>query len=106
MSHIFESAVLMKNNETQRKGLDTIFSIFIMTKIDLFLQNKSWMLLSPLTTNGSYSDKKYLMLLFPFHRNYSKIIINNGHSSTTPADAEESTVYKAMLQATLALMKN
>ena len=77
-----------------------------MTKIDSYLQNKSWMLLSPMTTIGSYSNNKLLMSLSPIHRNYPKIIINNGPKSATSADVEESTVYKAMLQTTLVLIKH
>ena len=46
MSHISESAVLMENNLTQPKGVDITFSLFVMTKIDLYLENKIWMLLS------------------------------------------------------------
>ena len=46
------------------------------------------------------------MPLFPIHRKYPEININNGPSSTTPADVEESTVYKAMPQSMLALIKH
>ena len=77
-----------------------------MTKIDSYLQNKSWMLLSPMTTMGSYSNKKLLMPLSPIHRNYPKVIINNGPNIATSADVEESIVYKAMLQSTLVLIKH
>ena len=77
-----------------------------MTKIDSYLQNKSWMLLSPMTTIGSYSNNKLLMPLSLIHKNYPKIIINNGPNSGTSADVEESTVYKAMLQSTLVLIKH
>ena len=52
MSHFSESAVLMENNLTLRKGVDITFSLFIMTKIELYLENKSWMLLSPMTAIG------------------------------------------------------
>ena len=78
MSHFSESAVLMENNLTPRKGVDITFSLFIMTKIELCLKNKSWMLLSPMATIGSYSENKLFMLLSPIRRNYPKIIINNG----------------------------
>ena len=105
MSDIHESAILIKNL-TQRKGHNTIFSLFIMTKIDSYLQNKSWMLLSPMTTFGSYSNNKLLMPLSPIHRNYPKIIINNSPNSATGVDVEESTVYKAMVQSTLVLIKH
>ena len=77
-----------------------------MTKIDSYLQNKSWMLLSPMTTIGSYSSNKLLMPLSPIHRNYPKIIVNNGPNGATSADVEESTVYKAMLQSTLVFIKH
>ena len=77
-----------------------------MTKIDSYQQNKSWMLLSPITTIGWYPDNKLLMPLSPIDRNYPKIIIIDRPSSTTPADVEESTVYKAMLQSMLALIKH
>ena len=85
---------------------DTIFCLFIMTKINSYLQNKSWMLLSPMTSIGSYSNNKLLMPLSPFHRNYPNIIINNGPNSATSVDVEESTVYKAMPQSTLAFIKH
>ena len=52
MSHFSESVVLMENNLTLRKGVDINFSLFIMTKIELHLENKSWMLLSLMTTIG------------------------------------------------------
>ena len=106
MSDIRKSAVLMKKAEHHGKGHDTIFSLFIMTKIDWYLQNKLWMLLSPMTTIGSYPNNKLLMPLSPIHRNYSKIITNNGPNGAIPADVEESTVYNAMLQSTLALLKH
>ena len=77
-----------------------------MIEIDSYLQNKSWMLLSPMTTIGSYSNKKLLMPLSPIHRKYRQIIINNGPNRATSADVEESTVYKAMLQSTLVLIKH
>ena len=64
------------------------------------------MLLSPMTTIGLYSNDKLLMPLPPIHRNYPKIIINNGPNSATSANVEESTVYKAMLQSTLVLIKH
>ena len=64
------------------------------------------MLLSPMTTIGSYSNNKLLMPLSPIHINYPKIIINGGPNSATPADVEESTVYKAILQFMLALIKH
>ena len=78
ISHISESAVLMENNLTQPKGVDIIFSLFNMTKIKLYLENKSWMLLSPVTTFGLYSENKLFLPLSPIRRNYSKININNG----------------------------
>ena len=77
-----------------------------MAKIDSYLQNKSWILLSPMATIGSYSNNKLLMPLSQIHRNYPKIIVNNGSNSATSADVEESTVYKAMLQSTLVLIKH
>ena len=77
MSHFGEIAVLMKNNLTLRKGVDITLSLFIMTKIEWCLKNKSWMLLSPMTTTGSYSENKLFMPLSPIRRNYPKIIINN-----------------------------
>ena len=49
-----------------------------MTKIELYLENKSWMLLSPMTTMGSYSENKLFVPLSPIRKNYPKIIINNG----------------------------
>ena len=78
MSHFGEFAVLMKNNFTLRKGIDITFSLFIMTKIELCLKNKSWMLLSPMTTTGSYSENKLFMPLSPIRKNYPKIVLNNG----------------------------
>ena len=78
ISHISESAVLVENNLTIRKGVDITFSLFIMNKIELYLKNKSWMLLSPIITTGSYSENKIFMPLSPIWRNYPKIIINNG----------------------------
>ena len=70
MSHIHESAVLMENNLTQRKGLDVIFSLLVMTKIDSYLKNKLGMLLSPMNKIGSYSKNKLFMPLSPICRNY------------------------------------
>ena len=96
----------MENNSTQRKGHETIFSLFIMTKIDSYLENKSWMLLSPMTTIGLYSENKLLMPLSAIRRNYLKIIINNGPDSGSAADVRQSTSYKAKLQSTLALIKH
>ena len=78
MSHFGEFAVPMENNLTLRKGVDITFSLFIMTKMELYLKNNSWMLLSPMTTSGSYSENKLFTPLSPIRRNYSKIIINNG----------------------------
>ena len=78
MSHFNESAVSMENHLTQRKGVDITVSLFIMTKIELYLKNKSWMLLSPIITTGSYSGNKLFMPLSPIRRSYPKIIINNG----------------------------
>ena len=60
MSHFSESAVLMKTNLTQRNGVDITFSLFIMTKIELSRENKLWILLSPMTTTGSKSEKLFL----------------------------------------------
>ena len=56
--------------------------------------------------NRLMPEKKLCMLLSPIHRNYLKIIINNGSSSDTTADAKESTDYQVMLQYTLALVKH
>ena len=78
MSHFGEFAILMKNNLTLRKGVDVTFSLFIMTKIELCLKNKSWVLLSPMTTTGLYSENKLFMPLSPIRRNYPKIVIYNG----------------------------
>ena len=77
MSHFSEYAVLMKNNLTLRKGVDITFSLFIMTKIELYLKNKSWMLLSPMTITGLYSENNLFVPLSPIRRNYPKVIINN-----------------------------
>ena len=68
----------MENNLKQPKGVDIIFSLFIMTKIKLYLENESWMLLSPVTTFGSYAENKLFVPLSPIRRNYPKININNG----------------------------
>ena len=38
MSDISQSPVLMENNTTE--GVDMTFSLFIMTKIELYLENK------------------------------------------------------------------
>ena len=62
----------MENSLTQSKELDITFSLFIVTKIELYLENKSWMLLSPGTT-----ENKLFMPLSPIRRNYPQIIINN-----------------------------
>ena len=78
MSHFGEFAVLIKNNLTLRKGVDVTFSLFIMTKIELCLKNKSWVLPSPMTVTGLYSENKLFMPLSPIRRNYPKIVINNG----------------------------
>ena len=78
MSHFGKFAVIIKNNLTLRKGVDITFSLFIMTKIELCLKNKLWILLSPMTTTGSYLENKLFMPLSPIRRNYPKIIINNG----------------------------
>ena len=59
MSHIREPTVLMENNLTKQKGVDITFNLFIMTKIDLHVENKSWILLSPLTTIDSYSKNEF-----------------------------------------------
>ena len=40
----------MKNNLTRPKGVDITFSLFIMNKMELYLENNSWILLSPMTT--------------------------------------------------------
>ena len=76
-----------------------------MTKISLRMKSKSWMLLSPLTTMGSYSENELLMPLSPICKNYSKIIINNGPRSATAANVKENTGYKAMLQSTFKAYK-
>ena len=78
MSHFGEFAVLMENNLTLRKEVDITFSLFIMTKIELCLKNMLWILLSPMTTTGLYSENKLFIPLSPIRRNYPKIIINNG----------------------------
>ena len=59
MSHFREPAVPMKNNLRQRKGVDITFSLFIMTKIELQLENKLWILLSPMTTTGCTQKTNY-----------------------------------------------
>ena len=41
MSHFSESAVLMENNLTPQKGVNITSGLFIMTKIELYLENKS-----------------------------------------------------------------
>ena len=82
MSHFGEFAVLMKNNFTLRKGVDITFGLFIMTKIELCLKNKSWMLLSLMTTTGLYTENKLFMPLSLIQRNCPKIVINNALSST------------------------
>ena len=46
------------------------------------------------------------MPLSAIHRNYPQIIINNAPNSATLVDAEESSVYKAMVQSTLVLIKH
>ena len=91
MSYISQSAVLLKNNSTQQKGLNTIFTLFIMTKIDSYMENKPWMLLSPVTTIDSYSENKFLMHLPPIDKNYPKIITNNHPSNNNMADVKEGT---------------
>ena len=95
----------MKNNFTLRKGVDITFSLFIMTKIDLCLKNKSWMLLSPMTTTDSYSQNKLFMPLSPIRRNYPKIVINNG-PLVLLWQIKESIGYKAMLRYPSALIKH
>ena len=67
----------MENNLTQLKGVDITFSLFIMNKMELYLENNSRILLSPMTTVGSYSENKLFRPLSPIRRNYPKIIINN-----------------------------
>ena len=67
----------MKNNLTQPKGVDITFSLFIMNKMELYLKNNSWILLSTMTTVGSYSENKLFKPLSPIQRNYPKIIINS-----------------------------
>ena len=67
----------MENNLTPPKGVDITFSLFITNKVELYLENNSWILLSPMITVGSYSENKLFKPLFPIRRNYPKIIINN-----------------------------
>ena len=67
----------MENNLTRPKGVDITFSLFIMNKMELYLENNSWILRSPMTKVGSYSENKLFKPLFPIRRNYPKIIINN-----------------------------
>ena len=67
----------MENNLTQPKGVDITFSLFIMNKMEVYLENNSWILLSPMTTVGSYLKNKLFKPLSPIPRNYPKIIINN-----------------------------
>ena len=38
-----------ENNLTRPKGVDITFSLFIMNKMELYLENSSWILLSPIT---------------------------------------------------------
>ena len=67
----------MENNLTQPKGVDITFSLCIMNKMELYLENNSWILLSLMTTVGSYSEYKLLFKpLSPIRRNYPKTIIN------------------------------
>ena len=106
MSHICQSAVLMKNNLTQQKGLNTIFSLLMMTKIDSYMESKSWMLLFPNTSIRSYLENKLLKPLSPIQKNYPEISTNNGPSSYTTANVKESTGYQAMPQSTLFLKKH
>ena len=40
----------MESNLTQPKAVDITFSLFIMNKMELYLENNSWILLSPMTT--------------------------------------------------------
>ena len=67
----------MENNLTQPKGVDLTFSLFIMNKMESYLENNSWILLSPVTAVGSYSENKLFKPLSPIRRNYPKITINN-----------------------------
>ena len=67
----------MENNLTQPKEVDITFSLVIMSKMELYQENNSLILLSPMTTVGSYSENKLFKPLSPVRRNYPKIIINN-----------------------------
>ena len=67
----------MENNLTPLKGVDITFGLFIVNKMELYLENNSWILLSPMTTINSYSENKLFKPLSPIRRNYPKIIINN-----------------------------
>ena len=60
------------NNLTQPKGVDITFSLFIMNKMELYLENKLWILLSTMAPVGSYSENKLLKPLSPIRRNYPK----------------------------------
>ena len=105
MSHICQSTVLIKNF-TEQKGLDTIFSFFIMSKTNLCMENKSWVLLSSMTTISLYSGNKLLMPLSLIHKNYLEVITNNGPGSNITEDVKESSGYQVMLQSMLALKKH
>ena len=68
----------MENNLAQSKEVDITFSLFIMNKMELYLENNSWILLSPITTVGSYSKNKLIIqATFSNSEKLPKIIINN-----------------------------
>ena len=67
----------MENNQTQPKGVDITFSLFITNKMELYQENNSWIQLSRMTTVGLYLENKLFRPLSPIWKNYPKIIINN-----------------------------
>ena len=65
MSHICEPAFLMQNYLTKWEEIDITLNSFIM--IIYYLENKSWMLLSPMTTRTRKTNFDQLIGLMQSH---------------------------------------
>ena len=96
----------MGNNLIQPKGIDTIFSLFIIAKIDSYLENNIMDAAFFYDYNRLVLRKQFINALSSIRRNYPKIIINNVSGCATEPDVKETIGYKAMLLSKLALTKH
>ena len=60
-----------ENNLTQPKGVDITFSLFIMNKMELYLENSSWILLSPITRDVEAEAVEAVLFLWKRKREKS-----------------------------------